>query len=103
MESYMAKTFEHPQQREHVPAAPAPSAVSARDGMESTRALARRYLPDAVRLLAGIAFAPDSEAGLYNKYLAAKEIVGLAGAIPQATPAPPLPPHDADGGGSKQS
>ena len=30
--------------------------------MESTRALARRYLPDAVRLLAGIAFASDSEA-----------------------------------------
>jgi hypothetical protein len=40
--------------------------------MENTRAMARRYLPDAVRLLAGIAFAPDSEAALHTKMLAAK-------------------------------
>jgi hypothetical protein len=57
--------------------------------MERTRALARRYLPDAVRLLAAIAFAPDSEAALHTKMLCAKEIVAMAGVIPQATPAPP--------------
>lgn len=47
---------------ERVPSAPAPVAASARDGMELAREEARCYLPDAVRLLAGIAFAPDSEA-----------------------------------------
>ena len=74
--------------REPVPAAPLPSAASALEGMENTRALARRYLPDAVRLLAGIAFAPDSEAVLHTRMLCAKEIVAIAGVIPQATPAP---------------
>jgi hypothetical protein len=34
--------------------------------------LARRYLPDAVDLLAGIAFAPDSEAALHTKMPAAR-------------------------------
>ena len=80
---------------EHVPSAPAPSAASAVDSIESTRSLARCYLLDAVRLLAGIAFAPDSEAALHTKMLCAKEIVAIAGVIPQATPAPPQP-HDED-------
>ena len=53
--------------------------------------MARRYLPDAMRLFAGIAFAPDSEAALRTKYLAAKEIGAIAGAIPQATPTLPQP------------
>jgi hypothetical protein len=96
----MAKTFERPNHPERVPAAPAPSAASARDGMEDARMMARRYLPDAIRLLAGIALSPNSEAGLYNKYLAAKEIVAIAGAIP--TPAPPPPPaHEGAGHGSE--
>ena len=102
-EIYMAKRmFERSANPEHVPSAPAPSAASAVDGMESTRALARCYLPDAVRLLAGIAFAPDSEAALHAKMLCAKELVAIAGVIPQATPAPPQP-HDEDGGGGEHS
>ena len=100
LEIYMARRmFERSTHPEQVPSAPAPSAASAVDGMESTRALARRYLPDAVRLFAGIAFSSDSEAALHTKYLAAKEIVAIAGVIPQATPAPPPPPHDEGGGG----
>ena len=83
---YMRKTPEPP---DHVPAAPSPSAANAAEGMENTRAMARRYLPDAIRLLAGVAFAPDSEAALYTRVLCAKEIVAIAGAIPQAAPAPP--------------
>jgi hypothetical protein len=39
-----------------------PSAGTASEGIETTRALARRYLPDAVNLLAGIAFGHVSEA-----------------------------------------
>ena len=88
----MAKT-------QHVPSAPAPSAASARDGMSSTRALARRYLPDSVLLFAGIAFAPDSEAALHTKMLCVKEIVAIAGVIPQATPAPP--PYEGAGDSSE--
>ena len=83
---YMRKTREPP---DHVPAAPPPSAASPADGMKDTRAMARRYLPDAIRLLAGVAFGPDSEAALYTRVLCAKEIVAIAGVIPQATPAPP--------------
>jgi hypothetical protein len=80
------------ERRSHiVPDAPDPAAISAGDGMEVTRALARCYLPNALRLLAGIAFNPASEAALHTKMLAAKEIVSIAGVIPQLTPAPPPP------------
>jgi hypothetical protein len=65
--------------------------------MERARALARRYLLDAVDLLAGIALAPDSEAALHTRMMCAKELVAIAGVIPQATPVPPAP-RDADGG-----
>jgi len=94
---YMRKRTREPP--DHVPAAPPPSAASPADGMKDTRAMARRYLPDAVRLLAGVAFAPDSEAALYTRVLCAKEIVAIAGAIPQAAPAPPL--HEGAGDSSE--
>ena len=71
------------------PSAPTPSSTSAPEGMARARNLARRYLLDAVRLLAGIALAPDSEAALHTRMLCAKEIVAIAGVIPQSTPAPP--------------
>ena len=90
------KPFDHPRR---LPEAPSPSAASSPDGMECARALARRYLPDAVRLLAGIAFAPNSEAALHTRMLCTKEIVAIAGVIPQATPAP-LP--DEGGGDSSE-
>jgi hypothetical protein len=94
MEAYMNK---RPSDRPpRVPDAPDPLSASARDCTESGRALARRYLVNVVRLNAGIAFAPESEAPLHTKYLAAKEIVTIAGVIPQAVPAP-LRPHDEDG------
>jgi hypothetical protein len=65
--------------------------------MERARALARRYLPDLVRLLAGIALASDSEAALHTRMLCAKELGTIAGVIPQATPVTPTPPPpDAD-------
>jgi hypothetical protein len=72
--------------------------------MERARALARRYLPDLVRLHAGIALAPDSEAALHTRMLCAKEIRELAGGIPQTAPAPPPPqPQDEDGGVGEHS
>ena len=46
--------------------------------MDMGRPLARRYLPNAVRLYAAIAFASDSEAALHTKYLCAKELVAIA-------------------------
>ena len=93
---------EYPIPPQRVPSAPKPSAASAADGMESTRALARCYLPDAVRLYAGIAFASDSEAALHTKMLCAKEIVAIAGVIPQVAPAPPQP-HDEHNDGGEAS
>src|SRR5215510_12279607 len=83
---------------QRVPAAPEPSTTSAPEGMERARAMARRYLPDTVRLLAGIALSPESEAALHTRMLAGKEIVTIAGVIPQATPAPPPYERAGDGG-----
>jgi len=94
---YMRKRAPDPP--DHVPTEPSPSAASAAEGMENTRALARRYLPNAIRLLAGVAFGSDSEAALYTRVLCAKEIVAIAGAIPQATPVPP--PNDGAGDSSE--
>jgi len=48
---------------------PPPSTAHAPDDMEKARELARRYMPDAVSLLASVAFAPDSEAALHTKML----------------------------------
>ena len=48
-------------EKPQVPSAPEPASASAPEGMERARALARCYLPDTVRLLAGIALAPDSD------------------------------------------
>jgi hypothetical protein len=70
--------------------------------MKVGRDLARRYLPNAVRSYAAIAFAPDSEAALHTKVLAINGLVTLAGGIPQAIPAPP-PPHDEGDGGGEPS
>jgi hypothetical protein len=83
-----------------VPVAPPPSAKSAPDGIESTRAMARRYLLDALNLFAAIAFARDSEASLFTKMHAAREVVALAGVLPPTTPQLPPPSHEAvsDGG-----
>jgi hypothetical protein len=89
--------FERGSRPQRLPEAPSPSANSAPDGMKRARALARRYLPDLVRLHAGIALSPASEAALHTKLLAAKEIRELAGGIPQTAP-PEAQPQDGDGG-----
>jgi hypothetical protein len=59
--------------------------------MEVAREEARKYLPNVVKLLASIALSPNSEAALHTRMLAAKQIMDLAGAIPQVTPSLPLP------------
>ena len=89
--------------REHAPKVPAPSSASAPDGVERARVRARRYLPDAVDFLAAIAFAPDSEAALHTRMLAAKEIVSIAGGVPQLSPSPPLPPADERPGDGRET
>jgi hypothetical protein len=83
----------------YVPSTPAPSAAKSGDGMKVAREQSRRYLPDIVKLLAGIALSPNSEAASHTRMLAAKQLVDIAGAIPQATPSSPLL-HDpaVDGG-----
>ena len=59
--------------------------------MEVARAYARQYLPNAVRLFAGIAFGEDSEAAMHTRYLVVKELLAIAGMIPQPTPTAPPP------------
>jgi hypothetical protein len=63
--------------------------------MERGRLKARQFLPDAVDFLAAVGFSPDSEAALHTRVMAVKEIVSIAGAIPQAVPSAPLLPTDA--------
>jgi hypothetical protein len=58
---------------------------------------------DLSRPVAAITFAPDSEAALHTRMLAAKDIVSIAGAIPQATPSPPLPPADERPGDGREA
>jgi hypothetical protein len=87
---YMAKTFD-------VPSAPPPSAASAPEGVEKARVLARRFLPDAVNLLAAIALG-GGESAAHTKLLACKQLVEIAGLVPPAIPAPPQP--QAEGGDS---
>jgi hypothetical protein len=70
------------------PSTPPPSAQTPTVGVEEARALAKRYMTDAVRLLAGIAFAPDSEAGLHTKMLACKQLIEVAGIAPPTPVAP---------------
>jgi hypothetical protein len=85
-----------------VPDAPEPSAPTPRDGMETARAMARRYLPDCVRFHAGVAFNPSSEAPLHTKTLNIRSLEEIAGAIPQVVPGAPAP-RDTDGDGSAPS
>jgi hypothetical protein len=88
------KPSERSKRAEHVPSAPTPIATSARDGLEQARSEARKFLPNAVRLLAGIAFSESSEASLHTRALCTRQIVEIAGVIPQATPTAPAPLHD---------
>lgn len=78
------------------PTTPSPSSDSPSDGMTEARSLAKRYMSDAVRLLAGIAFAPDSEAPLHTRMLACKQLIEVAGIAP---PTPVAPSHDGSSNG----
>lgn len=89
-----------PTEVEATPTAPSPSSDSPTDGMEDGRTLARRYLPDLVRLYAGIALGQDTEASLHTRFLAANALAGIAGAIPQATPTAPSFDGPSNGTGS---
>ncbi|MCL2429989.1 MAG: hypothetical protein FWD12_12245 [Alphaproteobacteria bacterium] len=77
--------------RERVPAAPSPQAASAPEGLDVSRLMARRYLPNAVLLFAGVAFSESSEASLWVKCQCARMLTELAGATSATTPAAPQP------------
>ena len=65
--------------------APEPPTESESEGMEWGRALARRYLPEDVRLAAAIAFG-DSNATAWTRLQAGRLIAQIAGAIPETLP-----------------
>ena len=80
-------------QKQEVHDAPDPTSDSTQEGIDAARSLSRRYLPDVVRLLAGVALHPDTDAAVHTRVMAAKSIIEIAGGMPQAFPeAPPLPP-----------
>ena len=66
-------------------AAPEPPTTSEREGMEWGQGLARRYLPEDVRLAAAIAFG-DSNASAWTRLQAARLIAQIARAIPETLP-----------------
>jgi len=76
-----------------VPEAPRPSSATEADGIQNARSEARKYLLDAVRLYAAVAFSHDSEVSLFTRVGAAKELVGLA-AVSQPPPTPPTPAYE---------
>jgi len=102
MEIHMARSLSDRPQR--VPLPPEPSSATAAEGMELAREIARRYLPDLVRLHAGIALGSNSEALLHTRMLSAKEIREVAGGgLPQTAPAAPPSPQDDGGNGGEPS
>src|SRR5215469_14959719 len=52
---------------ESVPEAPEPEVVDATTGTEAARSMAARYLPNCVRLFAGVAFGKKSRAKLHSR------------------------------------
>ncbi len=78
------------------PTTPTPSSENPSDGVTEARSLAKRYMTDAIRLLAGIAFSPDSEAALHTRVLAAKQLIEVAGIAP---PTPVAPSYEGAGNG----
>jgi len=92
----MAKPLEPSEQS---PSPPKPTAATSIDGIEEGRSLGRQYLPDLVKLLAGIALAPESEASLHTRFLAANALIGIAGVLPQPMPLAPSveAPHPPSG------
>jgi hypothetical protein len=66
-------------------AAPDPPTASEREAIEWGQELARRYLPEDVRLAAAIAFG-DSNATAWTRLQAARLIARIAGAIPETLP-----------------
>jgi hypothetical protein len=84
-----------PLEIEHRPVTPPPTADTPLDGASEARALAKRYMVDAVKLLAGVAFSPDSEAALHTRVVACKQLIDVAG----LSPPPPSAPSVIDSGG----
>lgn len=91
----MAKS-EEPDRPQRYLAAPEPPTASALEGMEWGQELARRYLPDDVKLAAAVAFG-DSGAGPWTRLQAARLIAQIAGSIPETLPEPSPPDRDGDG------
>lgn len=77
-----------------VPAAPEPAAKTPAEGLQDGRALARRFLPDAVATWAAVAFSPSSEASLWVRVQCARLLAEVAGAIARG----PEVPRPVDGG-----
>lgn len=73
---------------EPVPEAPAPDADNATAGTEAGQAMAACYLPNCVRLFAGVAFGKGSRAKLHTRTVAAGHLVKIAAGMGEEAPGP---------------
>jgi hypothetical protein len=73
---------------ETVPEPPEPGVADAAVGTETAQARAARYLPDCVRLFAGVAFGKGSKAKLHSRVVAAAQLVRIAGGMAEEVPEP---------------
>jgi hypothetical protein len=73
---------------ERVPDAPEPEIADPTVGAETAQATASRYLPNCVRLFAGVAFGKGSRAKLHSRVIAASHLVKIAGGMAEEVPDP---------------
>jgi len=73
---------------EPVPEPPAPDVADAATGTETAQSLAARYLPNCVRLFAGVAFGKGSKAKLHSRVVAAGHLVKIAAGTGEEVPEP---------------
>lgn len=76
---------------EHVADAPEPAAADATAGTETGQAMASRFLPDCVKLFAGVAFGATSKAKLHSRVIAAMTLVKIAGGMADEVPGAAMP------------
>jgi len=73
---------------EPIPEAPEPDVADATAGTETAQSLAARYLPNCVRLFAGVAFGKGSKAKLHSRVVAAGHLVKIAAGMGAEVPEP---------------
>ena len=73
---------------EQIPAAPEPEGMDPTGGTETAQAMAGRFMPNAVRLFAGVAFGRGNKVTLHTRVVAAGHLVKIAAGMVDEAPEP---------------